>query len=240
MTLVDFADQVSVVRRDDGKLRRCWSHRQVLTTDDLAMRAAALFQAASGSPYGADIAVDKTIPVGSGLGGGSSNAAAVLLLLNQLWAVHWRRRRLMNIARQLGSDVSFFIVGRAARVSGVGERLRAVQLPPQHYLLLFPKVVACTAAVYAEYARRAVKPESLFDNTNHLAAAALSLYPPIAVGARQLRRAAGQACLSGSGACVYAAFGDAAAARQAQKKLPATCRSAVVASLPKHPFYDGA
>ena len=238
MTPVDFADSVSVARRDDGKLRRRWAHPQV--REDLCMRAARLLQRAAGVRAGADIAVQKRIPVGGGLGGGSSNAASVLLALNALWETRLRRHELMALAAKLGADAPFFIFGRAARARGVGERLAASKISflqrYKYYLLVFPNTVSATAAVYAEYENLTsgrVKRKIggvLIDNVNHLADAVFNLHPQVAAAARMLRRAAGEARLSGSGSCVYAAYSSRAAAQKAQAALPAAVKSTVAAA----------
>lgn len=238
MTLVDFADTVSVARRDDGKLRRRWAHPQV--REDLCMRAARLLRRAAGVRAGADITVRKRIPVGGGLGGGSSNAASALLALNILWQTRLRKRELASLAAKLGADAPFFIFGRTARARGAGERLTAAKSAflqkYKHFLLVFPGVVSATAAVYAEYENltsgRGKRKISgvLIDNVNHLADAAFNLHPQIASAARVLRRAAGEARLSGGGACVYAAYSGREAALAAQAALPAGTRSVVAAS----------
>ncbi len=238
MTLVDFADTVAVARRADGQLRRRWSHPQV--REDLCMRAARLLRRAAGVRAGADITVRKRIPVGGGLGGGSSNAASALMALNELWQTGLRRRELMALAAQLGADAPFFIFRRAARARGAGERLAAAKSPflqkYKYFLLVFPNAMSATAAAYAEYenltfgrAKRKIG-GVLIDNVNHLADAVFNLHPQIAAAARMLRRAAGEARLSGGGACVYAAYSGRAAALAAQAALPAAAHSVVAAA----------
>ncbi|MGU9951779.1 MAG: 4-(cytidine 5'-diphospho)-2-C-methyl-D-erythritol kinase [Gammaproteobacteria bacterium WSBS_2016_MAG_OTU1] len=245
MTLVDFCDSVVVSRRADGKLRRAWSHPQV-GDNDLCMRAAALLKQTSGSSEGADITVQKRIPVGGGLGGGSSNAASVLLALNHLWKTKLRRRQLMSLAARLGADVPFFIFGRAARARGIGERLTAVKTAflqkHLYYVLVFPKVVSATAAVYAEYenltlglVKRKITPV-LINNTNNLAEAVFNLHPQIVAAAETLRQAAGEVRLSGSGACVFAAFDNKATAAAVCAKISPTTTATVATSLPRHPI----
>ncbi|MGI9307206.1 MAG: 4-(cytidine 5'-diphospho)-2-C-methyl-D-erythritol kinase [Gammaproteobacteria bacterium] len=238
MTLVDFADSVSVARREDGRIVRRWSHPQV--RDDLCARAARLLQRVAGARAGADIAVQKKIPVGGGLGGGSSNAASVLLALNVLWQTRLRRGELRALAAKIGADAPFFIFRRPARARGAGERLADTKISflqkYKYYLLVFPNALASSAKVYAEYENltsgRAKRKISgvLINNVNHLAEAVFHLHPPVAEAARILRRAAGEARLSGGGACVYAAFSRRAEARAAQAALPAGLNSAVAAA----------
>lgn len=239
MTLVDFADTVRISRREDGQLRRRWSHPQV--KEDLCMRAASLLQRRTGARAGADILVRKRIPVGGGLGGGSSDAAAVLLALDSLWKTRLSRRDMLALAAELGADVPFFIYGRAARARGAGESLspcRSAFLRDfPHYLLAFPEAESITADAYARYKslnlrgkNRTITP-ALVDNANDLAEAVFDLHPQVARTAQALRDAAGEARLSGSGACVYAAFASASAARRARAALPAGTRAALATRL---------
>src|SRR5262245_30109880 len=126
---LDVGDTVELAPREDGAIRRAGGWDLVLPADDLALRAAHALKAATGCALGVDIAVTKRIPVGGGLGGGSSDAASVLLALNRLWDLGLSRARLMEIGHALGADVPFFVFGSPAFASGVGEVLRAVTLP---------------------------------------------------------------------------------------------------------------
>lgn len=240
MTPLDFGDEVSVAVRADGKICRKWTHPQVSAENDLCVRAAKLLQRETGAKLGADIAVRKRIPVGGGLGGGSSDAAAVLRALNMLWKTRLSKRELMILAARLGADAPFFIFGKAARARGAGERLTAAKSPflqkYRHYLLVFPKVMSGTAAAYSEYEKltsaRATRKmdDVLTDNSNDLARAVFNLHPKIAAAARMLRRNVGEARLSGGGACVYAAFANRAAAETARLSLPRKTAAIVAAA----------
>jgi 4-diphosphocytidyl-2-C-methyl-D-erythritol kinase len=126
--LVDWADRLHLERRDDGQLRR-HDLGPALPADDLCLRAARALQQASGSRFGVDITLDKQLPAGAGMGGGSSDAATVLLGLNRLWGLHWPRARLAGIGLALGADVPFFVHGHSALVGGIGERILPVRLP---------------------------------------------------------------------------------------------------------------
>jgi 4-diphosphocytidyl-2-C-methyl-D-erythritol kinase len=118
--LIDFCDRVHLHRREDGEIRRIGAIASVPVESDLVIRAARLLQQASGSPLGADISLDKHIPMGGGLGGGSSDAATVLMALNRLWALNWPSDQLAALGLALGADVPFFIFGRTAYARGVG------------------------------------------------------------------------------------------------------------------------
>src|SRR6478736_1748126 len=137
MVLIDWCDTIHVEPRRDGLLRR-HDTAAALPADDLSLRAARALQAASGTALGADITVDKQVPWGAGLGGGSSDAASTLLALNRLWGLDWPHARLIELATRLGADVPFFVGGRNAWVEGIGERLAPLELAPAWYAVLKP------------------------------------------------------------------------------------------------------
>jgi 4-diphosphocytidyl-2-C-methyl-D-erythritol kinase len=114
----------------------------------LCLRAARALQAASGTTAGVDISIDKRVPSGAGMGGGSSDAATVLLALNRLWGLHWSRQRLLALAATLGADVPFFVFGRNALVQGIGEQLSPQEVPPQHYAVVKPAASLPTADIF--------------------------------------------------------------------------------------------
>ena len=145
--LIDWCDTLHFEVRDDGGLAR-HDLSAALPPDDLCLRAARALQAASGTPQGADISIDKQVPWGAGLGGGSSDAASTLLALNRLWGLHWPRSRLLEIGLTLGADVPFFIGGHNAFVEGIGERLTPVTLPPQGFAVLKPAASIETKALF--------------------------------------------------------------------------------------------
>ena len=146
--LIDWADTLHFERREDGVLRR-HDLGEPLPPDDLCLRAARALQAASGCNAGADISVLKKVPSGAGMGGGSSNAATVLLALNRLWGLHWPRQRLLHLAATLGADVPFFVFGRNALVQGIGEQLSAVDVPPHLYAVVKPAASLPTADIFS-------------------------------------------------------------------------------------------
>jgi 4-diphosphocytidyl-2-C-methyl-D-erythritol kinase len=145
--LIDWADTLHFERRDDGALRR-HDLAQALPPDDLCLRAARALQAASGTGDGADISILKQVPSGAGMGGGSSDAATVLLALNRLWGLHWPRQRLLHLAAGLGADVPFFVFGRNALVQGVGEQLSALEVPAHLYAVVKPAACLPTADIF--------------------------------------------------------------------------------------------
>ncbi len=146
--LIDWADTLHVERRDDGRLRR-YDLGAALPVDDLCLHAARALQQASGCALGADLSIDKRVPWGAGLGGGSSDAATTLLALNRLWGLNWPRSRLLDLGATLGADVPFFIGGRNALVEGIGERLTSMALPRAWYAVLKPAASLSTPAIFA-------------------------------------------------------------------------------------------
>ncbi len=145
--LIDWADTLHFERRDDGQLRR-HDLGPALPANDLCLRAAGALQAASGATFGADIHIDKQVPWGAGLGGGSSDAATTLLVLNRLWGLNWSRARLAALALPLGADVPFFIGGDNAFVEGIGERLTPLELPSARYVVVKPAASLPTPDIF--------------------------------------------------------------------------------------------
>ena len=146
--LIDWADTLHLERRDDGAIQR-HDLGATLPDDDLCLRAARALQRASGCSAGVDITIDKVVPWGAGLGGGSSDAATVLLGLNRLWGLGWSRAQLLALAATLGADVPFFVGGRNAFVEGIGERLTPIVLPRLWLAVLKPAAALPTADVFA-------------------------------------------------------------------------------------------
>lgn len=147
--LLDWADTLHLERRTDGLLRR-HDLGERLPQDDLCLRAARALQEASGTPQGADISILKRLPSQAGLGGGSSDAATVLIGLNRLWGLHWPRSRLLPIGLSLGADVPFFLGPGSAIVEGIGERVRPIALRSRHYAVVKPPVGLETARIFRD------------------------------------------------------------------------------------------
>ena len=146
--LIDWADRLHFERRGDGRLVR-HDLGPPLPADDLCLRAARALAAASGTPLGADIHLDKRLPAGAGMGGGSSDAATTLLALNRLWGLDWPRQRLASLALPLGADVPFFVLGRNAFVEGIGERITPLDVPTLSYAVVKPAASLDTASVFS-------------------------------------------------------------------------------------------
>ncbi len=146
--LIDWCDRLHFERRADGVLSRR-DLGPALPADDLSLRAARTLQQASGCSLGVEIALDKQLPWGAGLGGGSSDAASTLLALNRLWGLNWPRERLALLALALGADVPFFVGGDNALVEGIGERLTPLPLPVQWFAVVKPPSSIATGSIFA-------------------------------------------------------------------------------------------
>lgn len=210
--LVDWMDILHFERRSDGRLQR-HDLGPALPADDLCLRAARALQAASGTALGADIHIDKQVPWGAGMGGGSSDAASTLLALNRLWGLHWSRARLAELGLRLGADVPFFVGGDNAFVEGIGERLTPLALPPLRLAIVKPAVAINTAEIFRHPALRrdteAVIVMGSFERMlgwgrNDLQAPAESLCPEVAEVARWLQARYGNSRMTGSGSAVFA------------------------------------
>jgi 4-diphosphocytidyl-2-C-methyl-D-erythritol kinase len=251
--LIDRADRVGIAPRDDGKLCRLDALPGVPPQDDLCLRAAACMKgialARGGSAVaslGAEIALDKRLPMGAGLGGGSSDAATVMLVLNRLWNLQLGRSALIAHAAGLGADVPFFLFGRTALGEGIGERLSALELAPAWYLVLVPPVSVATADVFAAVRltvdAKPIKITPFFQGLgkNDLEAVVTAQYPEVAAHLDWLRQHRPGARMTGSGACVFAEFESAADARALQSALPASMHGFLAEGLARHPLHDWA
>jgi 4-diphosphocytidyl-2-C-methyl-D-erythritol kinase len=218
--LIDLQDTLHLRRREDGAIRRIGALPGVPPEADLVVRAARRLQADAGTSLGADIALDKAIPMGGGLGGGSSDAATVLLALNRLWELDWPAERLAHLGLALGADVPFFLFGRTAYARGVGERLEALDLPPSWFVVVAPPVAVPTAGIFAaEDLTRNTEPLKLsglsrdgrvWRGRNDLQPVVMRRFPAVAAALASLAGAARAAGLepervrmSGSGSCVF-------------------------------------
>ena len=148
MVLIDWCDTLHVEPRDDGLVRR-HDMSAALPADDLCLRAARALQSASATTMGADITIDKRVPWGAGLGGGSSDAASTLLALNRLWRLDWPLERLLPIGLALGADVPFFLAGTNAFASGIGDELVPVEAKPAWFAVVKPAAGLATGEVFA-------------------------------------------------------------------------------------------
>jgi 4-diphosphocytidyl-2-C-methyl-D-erythritol kinase len=240
--LIDRQDRVGIRVRSDGAVVRHAPLPGIAPQDDLCVRAAQLLKAASGTALGADVALEKNLPLGGGLGGGSSDAATVLLVLNRLWRAHLSRAALMRLGARLGADVPLFVFGENALGEGIGERLTALALPEAWYLVLVPPVSVATASIFGDNAltrnTKAIKIPPFFRGLggNDLEAVAVRRHPEIGAHLDWLRIRRRDARMSGSGACVFAEFDREAQARALLAELPGGMRGFVARGLEHHPL----
>jgi 4-diphosphocytidyl-2-C-methyl-D-erythritol kinase len=237
--LIDRCDRVGISVRDDGAIR----FDGVFGERNLCVKAAESLKTESRTPLGCEIALEKLLPVGGGLGGGSSDAATTLLVLNRVWNLGLPRSALMEIGARLGADVPFFLLGANALGEGAGERVTALGLEPAWYLVLTPQVAVSTAEIYSDAAltrdskRLKIPPFLSGQGRNDLESVATRRYPEIAEHLAWLRQRAARARMTGSGACVFAEFRDEQAARALERALPAAMRGFVARGLERHPLY---
>ncbi|OGA26113.1 MAG: 4-(cytidine 5'-diphospho)-2-C-methyl-D-erythritol kinase [Betaproteobacteria bacterium RIFCSPLOWO2_02_FULL_67_26] len=240
---IDFGDTLTFSVREDGAIERLNEVAGVPAQDDLVLRAARLLQRAAGTRLGASVTLEKRLPLGGGLGGGSSDAATTLLALNRLWRAALPRSRLLELALELGADVPVFVGGDNALAEGIGERLMPLDLPPAWYLVLMPPVAVPTARIFADnQLKRDSKPIkitafSVEQAGNDLEPVVCREYPEVARHLAWLRQAA-PAWVTGSGACVFAAFPTESAARQVQERAPRGMQGFIARGLARHPLRD--
>lgn len=231
--LLDRGDTLHFSVRADGAIRRTTDVPGIPEAEDLIVRAARLLQSATGTPLGADIGIDKLLPMGGGLGGGSSDAATTLIALNHLWETGLDRQALMQLGVRLGADVPFFIFGTNAFAEGIGEELTPLPTPKLWYIVIEPGIVAPTAAIFSdpELTRdtKAVRITDFPEATNQfgkndLQVVATKLYPPIDEALQWLRQY-GDARMTGSGACVFCAFSQEHESEEILQAIRKTGRS---------------
>jgi len=236
--LIDRADTVRIGKREDGQIRFAGP----FADDNLCVRAARLLKTQTSCRLGADIELEKTLPVGGGLGGGSSDAATVLLALNKLWGLRLKRAELLDLAPRLGADVAFFVYGQTALGEGIGERLAPLSLEPAWYLVLTPQVTVSTKEIFAfalTGASKRLKIPPFFpgQGANDLEAVVCERYPEVAAQLAWLRNRCPQARMTGSGACLFAEFATQKQATAVHAALPAGMKGFVARGLDRHPLY---
>jgi len=254
--LIDWCDRLHFEHRADGRIAR-HDLGAALPADDLCLRAARALQAAGGTPSGVDISIDKRVPWGAGMGGGSSDAASTLLALNRLWNLRWPQERLADLALGIGADVPFFIGGSHAVVEGIGERLTPLRLPRAWLAVVKPPASLATAAIFGSPHLGRSAEAAIVEGfsgggltggsgplgdvwaygRNDLQAAAEAESAEVAKAASTLERVYGNSRMTGSGSAVFAFAGDG---EQPVAELPcgleAGWTSRMCRSLDEHPL----
>jgi 4-diphosphocytidyl-2-C-methyl-D-erythritol kinase len=239
--LIDLCDWLRFTPRGDGQIRLARAIPGIEERDELAVRAARLLQAEGGAAQGADIEIEKHIPIGAGLGGGSSDCATALAALNRLWGLSLPKEKLAHLALALGADVPFFLFGGNAFGEGVGERLTPLELPSAWYVVLVPPVSVLTREIFAapELTRNSktitISSFSAGFGRNDLEPVVCGRYAEVAAHLEWLRQF-GDARMTGSGACVFVEFATEREARSVLSRMPADMRGFVVRGLDRQPL----
>ena len=242
--LLDWGDTVHLRPRDDGAIvRHGDSVPGVVEDDDLMVRAARLLQLAANVEQGADIAVEKRIPAGGGFGGGSSDAATVLVALDALWGTRLGLARLADLGLRLGADVPVFVRGENAWAEGVGERLAPVDLPPAWYLLADPGVHVPTARLFqAPELTRDAPPATMADFVSGVPLGncfepVLRRREPAVEAAFAALARVGSPRLTGTGSGCFVEFATRESAEAALAQLPSGLRAWVAAGAARSPLH---
>jgi 4-diphosphocytidyl-2-C-methyl-D-erythritol kinase len=251
--ILDLYDTIRLKTTTDGTIKRVNDVAGVTAEQDLCIRAAKLLQQHTQCSLGVEIFVEKNIPMGGGLGGGSSDAATVLLALNRLWGLNLRRNELMSLGLKLGADVPFFIFGKNAWAEGVGEKLEAINLCDAYYVVLNPNIHISTAQIFAnKQLTKNTIPKTMSDFsgaakltacnliaefTNDLEKIVCSEYPAVLDCLNWLSQF-GNARMSGSGASVFLEVGDEKIAAEICNQKPKNIQGFVAKGLNQHPLID--
>lgn len=241
--LIDRHDTLRLRTTDDGRIRRVQEVAGVPEAQDLCVRAALLLQQHTNCHAGVEISLEKHLPMGGGLGGGSSDAATVLLALNRLWDLNLSRSELLVLALRLGADVPVFVFGRNAWAEGIGEQLQPIALPSAWYVVLTPKAHVATAQVFtSEELTRDTNPAKMaafFKGYGHndLEPVVCRQYPAVASALEWLKQF-GDARMSGSGASVFLECESEAEAKRVFALKPDQIAGFVAQGLDKHPLID--
>ncbi len=229
--LLDRGDEIALRTRTDGRIERPQGPQAVPAAQDLVVRAASALRERCATRQGADIRLDKRIPIGAGLGGGSSDAATVLVALNELWSTDLTTDELAEIGLGLGADVPLFVRGHSAWAEGIGERLTPITLPQRHYVVVDPRVHVSTRDLFSATELTRNSPPSTISGflhgtltANAFAPVVRARYPAVAEAMDWLANY-GQARLSGSGGCVFVALDSAEQAEMIVKACPETFRA---------------
>ncbi|MBC3927170.1 4-(cytidine 5'-diphospho)-2-C-methyl-D-erythritol kinase [Undibacterium sp. CY21W] len=242
--LIDRCDTLDFEVRDDGQIIRSNDIPGVPAGTDLIVRAARLLQDKTQCQLGANLTLHKILPMGGGLGGGSSDAATTLMALNQLWHTGLSKTELMSLGLQLGADVPFFIFGENAFAEGVGEELQAIQTPERWFVVIEPGVQVPTPAIFSakELTRdsKIVRIADFSSNAemfwkNDLQTVACAMFPEVDEAVRWLSQF-GNAKMTGSGSCVFCAFADESAADKVIAQMPERWTSWKAKALNRHPM----
>ncbi|MGB1309645.1 MAG: 4-(cytidine 5'-diphospho)-2-C-methyl-D-erythritol kinase [Leucothrix sp.] len=241
--LLDYADDVFLKRRMDGQIYRTCGLEDVNPADDLVVKAAKALKAHTGTAWGVDVGVTKRLPVGGGIGGGSSDAASTLMGLNKLWQCGLTQAELLTLARSLGADVPVFVNGKNAWAEGIGDQLTEIYLPEKWYLVIHPNVHISTAKLFSSDELTRDNPILRIrdfpdtDTSNTFEAVARKQYPEVDL-ALQWLGSYSKAKMTGTGSCVFAAFDSFEVANKVLVQVPENWSSFITKSVAQSPMLD--
>jgi 4-diphosphocytidyl-2-C-methyl-D-erythritol kinase len=246
--LLDYCDEINIDYRNDGVIKRISGNENIPHEQDLIIRSATILKKITGSKGGVDISIVKKIPKGGGLGGGSSNAATILIALNKLWNLNLSKESLMDIGLNLGADIPVFINGHSSWGEGIGEILTPIILPKYFYLIVSINKHISTLEIFAHKAltmspvQRKIADFSMVSNPhNDCLDAAIDLEGEIKdalIHLNSTERHIDKARMSGSGSCVYVAFEKEEDALFAKKELPKKWFGFIAKAIDKSPLYN--
>jgi len=240
---IDLADHIEFNANDEGSIERLPGNSPVDAEDDILVTTATLLQSRFRVDKGVSISIDKRIPIGGGLGGGSSDAAACLLALNRLWELDLSLDQLAGIGLELGADVPVFVRGRAAWASGIGEVLQAIELEQPIYLVIDPKVAVSTAQIFAaQELTRNCDPLTIRaflrgSGRNVCEPVVRKLYPQVGEAIDWLSQYA-TARMSGTGACVFAAIDSLEQAEVVKSQVPRQWEAYITRAMNYNPVHQ--
>ena len=246
--LLNYGDEIEFNKRNDGQINRIYGNEDISTDADLIIQSALTMQKLAPSNSGVDIGITKKIPLGGGLGGGSSNAATTLIALNKLWNLGLQKKELISIGKKIGADVPVFIDGRSSWAEGIGEILSPINLPEYFYLVVSIKKHISTQEIFRHKAltisplQRKITDFSLVSNPhNDCLDAAIELESEIKDALMHLNLTENhidQARMTGSGSCVFVAFENENDALIAKDELPSKWLGFVAKAINQSPLYN--
>jgi 4-diphosphocytidyl-2-C-methyl-D-erythritol kinase len=242
--LLNYGDTLTFERRDDQEITLTPSMPDVPFYDNLIVRAARLLQSYCSTDVGVDIQLEKRLPMGGGIGGGSSNAATTLVALNYLWECDLTMLELHALGLKLGADVPVFIGAQTAWAEGVGERLQAIELPQKWFVVLHPDCHVSTAEIFSHKDLTRDTPNITVaafleqGGRNDCQALVRRLYPPVDEALNWLSQHTGNARMTGTGACVFAAFDSAEDAQHVLAQAPKNLPGFIAQGINRSPLYN--
>ena len=241
--ILDYSDEVSLSLRQDGLICRTNGLEDVPADEDLIVRAAQALKSYTGTAYGANVGVEKKLPVGGGIGGGSSDAATTLLGLNELWQCGLEKAELLSIAAKLGADVPVFVNGYSAWAEGIGEKLTTLELPELWYLVIHPGVFISTAKLFSselltrdkDILRMRVFPEA--DTENVFESVVRKTHSEVDKSLKWLDNYS-TAKMTGTGSCLFASFKSHQEAEKVLKQAPEEWSAFIAKAVNKSPVLE--